>query len=139
MNLIGKWKVKELPVYPEPCKTIFVAVEELPKYITDEDLLNDYMQQASFIYEFCEDGTVETMMPIPEEMMEKAKEQGAKIKGNYGVIETTEWKEEDGKIFYDTKIQGTVMDEPVSSFAEIKEAEDGTIRFNAGFTILERV
>ena len=53
MNLIGKWKVKELPVYPEPCKTIFVAVEELPKYITDEDLLNEYMQQASFIYEFC--------------------------------------------------------------------------------------
>ena len=122
MNLIGKWKVKELPVYPEPCKTIFVAVEELPKYITDEDLLNEYMQQASFIYEFCEDGTVETMMPIPEEMMEKAKEQGAKIKGNY-----------------DTKINGTVMDEPVSSFAEIKEAEDGTIRFNAGFTVLERV
>ena len=79
------------------------------------------------------------MMPIPEEMMEKAKEPGAKIKGNYGVIETTEWKEEDGKIFYDTKIQGTVMDEPVSSFAEIKEAEDGTIRFNAGFTVLERV
>ena len=76
MNLIGKWKVKELPVYPEPGKMIFVAVEDFPKYITDEDLLNDYMQQASFIYEFCEDGTVETMMPIPEEMMEKAKEQG---------------------------------------------------------------
>lgn len=75
MNLIGKWKVKELPVYPEPGKMIFVAVEDFPKYITDEDLLNDYMQQASFIYEFCEDGTVETMMPIPEEMMEKAKEQ----------------------------------------------------------------
>ena len=73
MNLIGKWKVKELPVYPEPGKMIFVAVEDFPKYITDEDLLNDYMQQASFIYEFCEDGTVETMMPIPEEMMEKAK------------------------------------------------------------------
>ena len=121
MNLIGKWKVKELPVYPEPSKMIFVAVEDFTKYITDEDLLNDYMQQASFIYEFCEDGTVETMMPIPEEMMEKAKEQGAKIKGNYGVIE------------------GTVMDQPVSSFAEIKEAEDGTIRFNAGFTVLERV
>lgn len=65
MNLIGKWKVKELPVYPEPSKMIFVAVEDFPKYITDEDLLNDYMQQASFIYEFCEDGTVETMMPIP--------------------------------------------------------------------------
>ena len=43
------------------------------------------------------------------------------------------------RIFYDTKINGTVMDEPVSSFAEIKEAEDGTIRFNAGFTVLERV
>ena len=112
MNLIGKRKVKELPVYPEPSKMIFVAVE---------------------------DCTVETMMPIPEEMMEKAKEQGAKIKGNYGVIDTTVWKEEDGKIFYDTKINGTVMDEPVSSFAEIKEAEDGTIRFNAGFTVLERV
>ena len=124
MNLIGKWKVKELPVYPEPSKMIFVAVEDFPKYIT---------------YEFCEDGTVETMMPIPEEMMEKAKEQGAKIKDNYGVIDTTVWKEEDGKIFYDTKINGTVMDEPVSSFAEIKEAEDGTIRFNAGFTVLERV
>ena len=53
MNLIGKWKVKELPVYPEPGKMIFVAVEDFPKYITDEDLLNDYMQQASFIYEFC--------------------------------------------------------------------------------------
>lgn len=65
--------------------------------------------------------------------------QGAKIKDNYGVIDTTVWKEEDGKLFYDTKINGTVMDEPVSSFAEINEAEDGTIRFNAGFTVLERV
>ena len=55
------------------------------------------------------------------------------------MIDTTVWKEEDGKLFYDTKINGTVMDEPVSSFAEIKEAEDGTIRFNAGFTVLERV
>ena len=73
------------------------------------------------------------------ELDEKAKEQGAKIKGNYGVIDTTVWKEEDGKLFYDTKINGTVMDEPVSSFDEIKEAEDGTIRFNAGFTVLERV
>ena len=34
MNLIGKWKVKELPVYPEPGKMIFVAVEDFPKSVS---------------------------------------------------------------------------------------------------------
>ena len=137
MNLIGKWKVKELPVYPEPGKMIFVAVEDFPKYITDEDLLNDYMQQASFIYEFCEDGTVETMMPIPEEMMEKAKEQG--ISGRTMRDVRSRMKNELEYLINEKQENSIRLKEPVSSFAEIKEAEDGTIRFNAGFTVLERV
>ena len=41
------------------------------------------------------------------------------------IVEEHPWKEEDGKYYYDSGIQGEVLGEPVSSWMEIQETEDG--------------
>ena len=41
------------------------------------------------------------------------------------IVEEHPWKEEDGKYYYDSGIQGEVLGEPVSPWMEIQETEDG--------------
>lgn len=49
-----------------------------------------------------------------------AKSQGAVIdEDGFAPIEQTTWKEENGKFFYDTKVEGEVLGETVNPFAEI--------------------
>lgn len=70
--------------------------------------------------EFTEDGTLNTLMFVPEEMREEAAKHGAVVREDgYAAIESTVWKEENGKFYYDTKIEGEVLGEKVDSFAEI--------------------
>ncbi len=41
------------------------------------------------------------------------------------LLEEKAWKEENGKLFFDTGEKGDVLGEEVSSWKEIKEIEDG--------------
>ncbi len=41
------------------------------------------------------------------------------------IVEEHPWKEENGKYYYDSGIQGEVLGEPVSPWMEIQETEDG--------------
>ena len=89
--------------------------------------------------EFAPDGTLNTLLFVPEEVREDAKKQGADIRENgYAVLESTVWKEEDGKFYYDTGIQGEVLGEEVDSFAEISLLPDDCLLYNLGTMILER-
>ena len=56
----------------------------------------------------------------------------------YAVFESTVWKEEDGKFYYDTKIEGEVLGEKVDSFSEIPVSEDGCLTYSFGMMTLER-
>ena len=49
------------------------------------------------------------------------------------------WKEENGKLYYDTKIEGEVLGEKVDSFAEIPVTEDGCLLYGLGMILLERL
>ena len=74
-----------------------------------------------------------------EQIIAEAKKQGADIRENgYAVLESTVWKEEDGKFYYDTGIQGEVLGEKVDSFAEISLLPDDCLLYNLGTMILER-
>ena len=56
-------------------------------------------------------------MFVPEEMREEAAKHGAVVREDgYAAIESTTWKEENGKLYYDTKIEGEVLGEKVDSF-----------------------
>ena len=90
--------------------------------------------------EFAEDGMLNTLMFVPEEMREEAAKHGAVVREDgYAAIESTTWKEENGKLYYDTKIEGEVLGEKVDSFAEIPVTEDGCLLYGLGMILLERL
>ena len=132
MKYIGKWEVSAALSFVDG-KIKWVTREEANS-IEDFDL-----SLFSPIMEFAPDGTLNTLLFVPEEVREEAKKQGADIRENgYAVLESTVWKEEDGKFYYDTGIQGEVLGEKVDSFAEISLLPDDCLLYNLGTMILER-
>lgn len=130
MELIGKWRVAKM-LYMDP--ETFTK-----KWETPEDLIlagkvdDEYSMLLISEYDFCADGTVNVAMPIPDEISKE--EIDAAVSGGeiclYGdnmlLLETKSWKEENGRYYYDTGIEGSVGEETVSPWIEIVE-EDGMI------------
>ena len=135
MNVIGKWKVKELS-FPTPKGIITYTPDNLPEGDNADEITMMLMSR----YEFTEDGFMNTLMRVPENKIELAKSQGAVIdEDGYAAIESTTWKEKDGKVYYDTKVEGEVLGETVDPFAEIPVDENGCLTIAYGTMILERV
>lgn len=89
--------------------------------------------------EFADDGSLNTLMFVPEEMKAEAAEHGVVVREDgYAVIESTTWKEENGKFYYDTKTEGEVFGEKVDPFAEIPVTTDGCLVYSYGTILLER-
>ena len=90
--------------------------------------------------EFAEGGVLNTLMFVPEDKREEAAKYGAVVREDgYAAVESTVWKEENGKYFYDTKIEGEVLGEKCDPFAEIPVTEDGCLLYSYGMILLERV
>lgn len=103
-------------------------------------MYEDFKQMIDSLTEFVADGTLNTLFPVPEEMKEKAASLGAVVRDDgYAVVESTTWKEQDGRFYYDTKIEGEVLGEKVDSFTEIPVTADGCLRYGLGMILLERV
>ena len=135
MNIIGKWKVKEM-LLPTPNGMVSYTPDNLPEGDIDDEVIMMLMSRI----EFTEDGFMNTLIQVPENKIELVKSQGAVIdEDGYVVIEQTTWKEENGKFFYDTKVKGEVMGEAVDPFAEIPVDENGCLTIAYGTMILERV
>ena len=64
---------------------------------------------------------------VPQEEIDRAAAAGeVELCGSRTmVVERHPWKEENGKYYYDSGIQGEVMGEEFSPWMEIKETEDG--------------
>ncbi|HCD69240.1 MAG TPA: hypothetical protein DEQ68_01315 [Ruminococcaceae bacterium] len=135
MELIGKWKVKEL-LFPTGNGMVSYTPENLPEGDNVDEIIMMLMSRV----EFTEDGLMNTLMRVPEDKIELAKSQGAVIDADgFAPIEQTTWKEKDGKFYYDTKVEGEVLGEAVDPFAEIPVDENGCLTIAYGTMILERV
>ena len=135
MNIVGKWKVKELP-FPTRNGMVSYTPDNLPEGDNADEIIMMLMNRT----EFTEDGSMNTLMRVPEDKIELAKSQGAVIdEDGFAVIEQTAWKEKDGKFYYDTKVKGEVLGEAVDPFAEIPVDEDGCLTIAYGTIILERI
>lgn len=100
MNIIGKWKVKEL-LFPTPNGMASYTPENLPV----GDHADEIIMLLMSITQFTEDGLMKTLMRVPEDKIELAKSQGAVIdEDGFAAIEQTTWKEKDGKFYYDREI-----------------------------------
>lgn len=134
MDIIGKWKIKEFNI-PTPDGIKKYTPETLP----DTEEFEEFAKMLSTRVEFTEDGLLNTLMQVPEEMLEAAKEQGFTVREDgFAVIDSTAWKEEDGKFFFDSKIEGEILGEEVDPFTEIKVTEDGCLLYSFDILLLEK-
>lgn len=134
MNICGIWKVKEVRVPTPDGEKVFT-----PDNPPTDDRFEGSAELMRYRTEFAEDGTLNTLMFVPEEMREEAAKHGAVVREDgYAAIESTVWKEENGKFYYDTKIEGEVLGEKVDSFAEIPVTEDGCLLYGLGMILLEK-
>ena len=135
MDIRGIWKVREVHVPTPEGERIFT-----PDNPPEEERFESCIEMMQCRTEFAEDGVLNTLMFVPEDMREEAAKHGAVVREDgYAAVESTVWKEENGKIYYDTKIEGEVFGERVDSFAEIPVTEDGCLLYSYGMILLERV
>ena len=134
MDIRGIWKVKEIRV-PTPDGVKVFTPDNPPQ----EERFEGSADLMNYRTEFAEDGMLNTLMFVPEEMRQEAAKQGVEVREDgYAAVESTVWKEENGKIYYDTKIEGEVLGEKADSFAEIPVTEDGCLLYSYGMILLER-
>jgi hypothetical protein len=134
MDIRGIWKVKEIRV-PTPDGVKVFTPDNPPQ----EERFEGSAELMGYRTEFAEDGVLNTLMFVPEEMRQEAAKQGVEVREDgYAAVESTVWKEENGKIYYDTKIEGEVLGEKADSFAEIPVTEDGCLLYGLGMILLER-
>ena len=135
MDICGIWKVKEVRVPTPDVEKVFT-----PDNPPEDERFEGSAELMQYRTEFAEDGMLNTLMFVPEEMREEAAKHGAVVREDgYAAIESTTWKEENGKLYYDTKIEGEVLGEKVDSFAEIPVTEDGCLLYGLGMILLERL
>ena len=135
MDVRGVWKVKEVHVPTPDGEKVFT-----PDTPPEDERFEDAVEMMQYRTEFAEDGTLNTLMFVPEDKRGEAAKHGAVVREDgYAAVESTVWKEENGKIYYDTEIEGEVLGEKVDSFAEIPVTEDGCLQYGLGMIILERV
>ena len=135
MDIRGIWKVREVHVPTPEGERIFT-----PDNPPEEERFESCIEMMQCRTEFAEDGVLNTLMFVPEEMRGEAAKHGAIVREDgYAAVESTVWKEENGKFYYDTKIEGEVLGEKVDSFAEIPVTEDGCLLYSYGMILLERV
>ena len=135
MDIRGVWKVKEVHVPTPDGEKVFT-----PDNPPEDERFEGAVEMMQYRTEFAEDGTLNTLMFVPEDKRGEAAKHGAVVREDgYAAVESTLWKEENGKIYYDTEIEGEVLGEKVDSFAEIPVTEDGCLQYGLGMIILERV
>lgn len=133
MDIIGTWKIKELRL-PAPEGTATYTPDTLP----EGEAFEDFAQMARTVLEFTPEGTLDTLMPIPEGMQDEVAAQGVTVRGGFGVIRSTAWKEENGRFYYDAGFTGEVLGEAVEPFVEIGVQPDGCLLYGMGTILLER-
>ena len=135
MDIRGIWKVKEIRVPTPDGEKVFT-----PDNPPADERYECGAELMQFRTEFAEDGVLNTLMFVPEDKRLEAAKHGAVVREDgYAAVESTTWKEADGKFYYDTKIEGEVFGEKVDSFAEIPVTEDGCLLYEHGMILLERV
>ena len=134
MDIRGIWKVKEVHVPTPDGEKVFT-----PDNPPEDEMFEEMAAMMQWRTEFADDGALNTLMFVPEEMKAEAAKHGVDVRDDgYAVIDSTHWEERDGKFFYDTKIEGEVLGEKVDPFIEIPVIDGDCLEYSHGMIILER-
>lgn len=134
MDIRGIWKVKEVHVPTPDGEKVFT-----PDNPPEDEMFEEMAAMMQWRTEFADDGALNTLMFVPDEMKAEAAKHGVDVRDDgYAVIDSTEWEERDGKFFYNTKIEGEVFGEKVDPFIEIPVIDGDCLEYSHGMIILER-
>jgi len=134
MDIRGIWKVKEVHVPTPDGEKVFT-----PDNPPEDEMFEEMVAMMQWRTEFADDGMLNTLMFVPDEMKAEAAKHGVDVRDDgYAVIDSTEWEERDGKFFYNTKIEGEVFGEKVDPFIEIPVIDGDCLEYSHGMIILER-
>lgn len=134
MDIRGIWKVKEVHVPTPDGEKVFT-----PDNPPEDEMFEEMTAMMQWRTEFADDGMLNTLMFVPDEMKAEAAKHGVDVRDDgYAVIDSTEWEERDGKFFYNTKIEGEVFGEKVDPFIEIPVIDGDCLEYSHGMIILER-
>lgn len=134
MDIRGIWKVKEVHVPTPDGEKVFT-----PDNPPEDEMFEEMAAMMQWRTEFADDGALNTLMFVPEEMKAEAAKHGVDVRDDgYAVIDSTQWEERDGKFFYNTKIEGEVFGEKVDPFIEIPVIDGDCLEYSHGMIILER-
>lgn len=134
MNIIGKWKLKGMNI-PTENGLVLYTKDNFP-----EEYADVFNENKDMLLEFLEDGTLNTIVEATGPYLDMAAEEGIEAREDgYLVCFSTHWENRNGRIYYDSEAEGTILDEPVDPFVEIGVTEDGCIWFNYGMALYERV
>ena len=132
MNYIGKWRFHSIGIINESGNLTYMSAEEylnspMP-YIdeTDEDAAKDEIKERKQIIgaciEVCEDGKLYMLMPLPEEVSQEevdAAVAAGEISLHNGMLcsGVISWEERNGKLWFDTGIEGEAYGETADTWA----------------------
>lgn len=135
MDHIGRWKLKAINL-PTENGTVTYTRDTVPPEVADT-----FEEAAQSMLEFTEDGKLNVIMAVTDELREMAAAEGVEIPegAEYFPAMTMTWELRDGKVFYDTGAEGEIMGEAIDPFEELTFTEDGCILYNYGMFIYERM
>lgn len=126
MEIIGKWKIDEALRYTASDDGVTSEWQKAAEILADDsiDEGDKKMLRAEII--FTEDGKALWTLPVPEDFPKEELDELV-ASGEFSltedgrlIIEEKPWKEEDGRLLYDTGVKGEVFGEAVSSWEELK-------------------
>ena len=134
MDITGKWKIKEFRILsPDGMQTF------TPQTLPDSEDFEDFAKMIPMLIEFTPDGKLNTLVPVWGDMIEEARNAGLAVhEAGFAVTDSTDWKESDGKFYYNTNIEGEFLGDVVDPFSEIKVTEDGCLLYSFDMLLMER-
>ena len=134
MDITGKWKIKEFRILsPDGMQTF------TPQTLPDSEDFEDFAKMIPMLIEFTPDGKLNTLVPGWGDMIEEARNAGLAVReAGFAVTDSTDWKESDGKFYYNTNIEGEFLGDVVDPFSEIKVTEDGCLLYSFDMLLMER-
>ena len=132
MNVVGTWKIKSAMQWD--AKTMGLVEKSVEDILADPNLDDGDKKMLYAQFLFTEDGWVKTLMDIPEDLpkeeLDKLLASGEfEVLDNKLVLEKKEWKEENGKIKFNSGVKGEALGKAVDPWTEITENADGSIKF----------
>lgn len=134
MNIIGKWKVNKCMHRDGDGNIIYLAQDEYKDVLLKEgaDERSIFRSLAVFgkVVEFCEDGELQTLSPIPDNVpqaeIDAAVASGKVVVKGRMVVEgrPSKWKEENGEFLHEAGIDGETHE---TCWSKIKVIDDNTI------------